>query len=406
MATRSLRSRQRSASDIPLPSEISEEETPLSPESRNRPLLTVRSPISPISDVEEEIRASETKPSRRRVRSRPSPSSSFQAVSHSAEPWENREAAEPLETHEERPPPSFRSLAPDDPRRLAGLSEEDGVTLKDLRREILEARNLVIKADNQVKSLSGELKVITKFLEGERRRRAFSSASAYVLFALLSFGGLYLFFHSKLADLETQTRELEAERQALSLEAKDRLSRDDQTRAAEEAALGIIRTIRAGDLEKALKDYQELNFAHLTPLEAEILRMEVEKQRNILAREHFDRGEELYRAKQYKRAEEEFSAALAVHKDSARVPEALYYLGMIHYHLGKFPDAIEELERAREEAPKATWGDEALYHIASSYEEMKQLARAKEEYQTYLQKYPRGHYASLAKSKLSYLQQQ
>jgi TolA-binding protein len=409
MATRSIRSRQRAA-DATLDEESQAGD---GTEKRFLPERDFVVPVEPAEAVEE------SKPKRRtRANTNAKSSQALQAVSRPETPENDAPEAAPetkrtlittpaegieakrnglLSTPAEGVEVALSAeVAEAEPRR----AEDEGASLKDIKREILEARNLVIKADNQVKSLSGELKTITKFLEGERTRRTISSASAYVLFALISFGGLYLFFNSRLGDLEKKIQEVEAQKQLLESEAKKRLGDEGLTRGAEEAALGVLRGLRGGDRAKALREYQNLDFAHLTPLEAEILRIEVERQRETMAREHFDQGEELYRSKQYKRAEEEFNASLELKKDSSKAPDALYYLGMIHHSLGRYQDAIEELEHARDDAPKASWQAEAQYYIALSYEQFKQLARARVEYQAYLRRYPNGIYAQIARKKL------
>jgi TolA-binding protein len=238
-------------------------------------------------------------------------------------------------------------------------------------------------------------------LEGERRRGALASASAYIIFTILSFGGLYLFFNARLADLETQTKNLQAEKQTLTSEAKERANRAERSKVSEEAALQILRQLQTGEREKALKAYQELDVTYLTPLESEILRAEVERRREALAEEYFTRGKDYYRSKQFKRAEEEFVASMQIQKESSRRPEILYYRGMIHYNLGRFPDAASELEKALAEDPKASWHGEAQYHLASAFEETKQLARAREGYLAYLKEFPKGFYSSLIKIKLA-----
>src|SRR5262249_31795843 len=159
----------------------------------------------------------------------------------------------------------------------------------------------------------------------------------------------------RLDALEGQTRELEAEKRSLASEAQERVEKDDKTKGAEDAASSLLSELRSGDREKAFKDFQTLDFAHLTPFESEILRGEVERYRAQLAREHFEKGTDLYRSKQYKRAEQEFKDALEVQKNSELGPETLYYLGMIHYNLGNLPDAVDELQRARDDSPHATW---------------------------------------------------
>jgi TolA-binding protein len=332
---------------------------------------------------------------------RASSSSNWKTVTRIADLQEAQSEVKPLRAEEpkslvQEEPTRYPTPAPESP-------SEDSLSAREMRKEMLETRNLIIKNDNQIKNLGGELKIITKLLEDERKRRAFSSASAYVLFVILSFGGLFMYFQARLGNLEGQTKELEASKQALDAKLKERSDIEAVTKAAQTDAFDLLRNLKEGKREKALKDFQTIDFEHLTPLESEILRGEVERQREAFAKQHFDRGQDLYRSKQFRKAEEEFSAALEIQKDPKMVPEILFYLGMIHYNLGNYPDAARELERARDESAGKVWQGDVQFYIASCYQEMKQFPRAKEEYLAYLKRWPKGLWAGYTKSKLKNL---
>ena len=67
------------------------------------------------------------------------------------------------------------------------MSEESKpVTLEELKREVIEGRNLVIKTDNLLKTLHAELKQVGKHQEEFERRQWRSSAVAYGIFAALA----------------------------------------------------------------------------------------------------------------------------------------------------------------------------------------------------------------------------
>src|SRR5260370_42081814 len=58
--------------------------------------------------------------------------------------------------------------------------------LSDIRREVIESRNLVIKTDNLLKSLHAELKGLGKRQEDHQKRLWISSAASYLIFATLA----------------------------------------------------------------------------------------------------------------------------------------------------------------------------------------------------------------------------
>jgi tetratricopeptide (TPR) repeat protein len=390
---------EREAIIPPEPEEDPKSENKQAPKRSRIKLRTTTEPVKPIEEPE---------PAKPIGALRSSSSSNWKTVTRPTDLQEvllevkSPRPEEPRPSHQEDPPryiieaPRYPTPAPEPP-------SEDSLSAKEMRKEMLETRNLIIKNDNQIKNLGGELKIITKLLEDERKRRAFSSASAYVLFVILSFGGLFMYFQARLGNLEGQTKELEASKQALDSKLKERGDIEAVTKAAQTAAFDLLRDLKEGKREKALKNFQTIDFEHLTPLESEILRGEVERQREAFAKQHFDRGQDLYRAKQFRKAEEEFSAAIEIQKDPKMVSEILFYLGMIHYNLGNYPDAARELERARDDSAGKVWQGDVQFYIASCYQEMKQFPRAKEEYLAYLKRWPKGLWAGYTKAKLKNL---
>ena len=62
--------------------------------------------------------------------------------------------------------------------------------LRDIKREIIESRGLVIKTNNLTNALSADIKSIAKRQQGYERRLAWNSATAYVVFVVVVFAAL------------------------------------------------------------------------------------------------------------------------------------------------------------------------------------------------------------------------
>src|SRR5712675_2961898 len=70
--------------------------------------------------------------------------------------------------------------------------------LSDLRREVIESRNLVIKTDNLLKNLHAELKHMGRKQELFEKRHMMTSVAAYFLFAALATLGAFSFARSEI----------------------------------------------------------------------------------------------------------------------------------------------------------------------------------------------------------------
>src|SRR5580700_10395357 len=108
--------------------------------------------------------------------------------------------------------------------------------LRDIKREIIESRGLVIKTNNLTNALSADIKSIAKRQQTYERRLSWNSATAYIVFVVVVFAALKFavdarvdaieakYSHmgqenSRLKDEEKLAQEHETERQATELEA-------------------------------------------------------------------------------------------------------------------------------------------------------------------------------------------
>ena len=64
--------------------------------------------------------------------------------------------------------------------------------LREIKREIIESRGLVIKTNNLTNALSADIKSIAKRQQSYERRISWNSATAYVVFVVVVFAALKL----------------------------------------------------------------------------------------------------------------------------------------------------------------------------------------------------------------------
>src|SRR5512138_313608 len=81
--------------------------------------------------------------------------------------------------------------------------------LTEIRKEVIEARNLVIKTDNLLKNLHAEVKAVGKRHEDFQRRQWISSGVAYALFAMLAVGGAVMVTRTSTSTADAERERLE-----------------------------------------------------------------------------------------------------------------------------------------------------------------------------------------------------
>ena len=70
------------------------------------------------------------------------------------------------------------------PGHVGDLDDEE---LREIKREIIESRGLVIKTNNLTNALSADIKSIAKRQQSYERRISWNSATAYVVFVVVVF---------------------------------------------------------------------------------------------------------------------------------------------------------------------------------------------------------------------------
>src|SRR5262245_51363066 len=113
------------------------------------------------------------------------------------------------------------------------MATETDKGLDDIRREVIESRNLVIKTDNLLKNLHAELKIVGKRQEDFAKRQWISSAVTYLGFLALCIAGALVGSNARVGAVVQDRDKLEKQVAELSSQV-DRLKADSQVAAAAE----------------------------------------------------------------------------------------------------------------------------------------------------------------------------
>ncbi len=283
---------------------------------------------------------------------------------------------------------------------MADLDKE----LADIRREVIESRTLVIRADNQLKTLHAEVKTVARKLDGAVARQRFASATAYVLFALLAVGaGLVV----AVVRGSVASHERERLKQELS-EAHAALDQDKAQAAAAAAASrnasDVYKTLAEGSLEdrlKAVPSLSRVDQAHLTPLERRALQERMELARREVGATLLERGRQAVRRGESAAATADLAGFLALDPPEPEALEASFLLGSAYAHTGRPADAIPLLSRVVDKDKRPKVHEEAAALLALAYEQTGQPRRAAEVARAALEGAPASPWAPAYRSRLA-----
>src|SRR6187397_1785443 len=84
--------------------------------------------------------------------------------------------------------------------------------LREIKREIIESRGLVIKTNNLTNALSADIKSIAKRQQVYERRLSWNSATAYVVFVVVVFAALKLAWDARIDQIKAETQKRDEDR--------------------------------------------------------------------------------------------------------------------------------------------------------------------------------------------------
>jgi tetratricopeptide (TPR) repeat protein len=283
---------------------------------------------------------------------------------------------------------------------MADLDKE----LADIRREVIESRTLVIRADNQLKTLHAEVKTVGRRLEAAIAHQRLASASAYVLFALLAVG-------AGLVVAVVRGAVAGHERQALTQQLSEATSALEQSRAqaataaaASRSAGEAYRMLAEGSLDdrlKAVPSLARLDEAHLTPLERRALQERVALTRRDIGATALERGRLASRRGEPGVAVEELARFLALDPPEPEALEASFLLGAAYARSARPKEAIPLLVRVVDRDRRAKSHEEAMALLSLAYEQTGQPERAAEVARAALEAAPGSPWAPAFHSRLA-----
>src|SRR5476649_1990395 len=99
--------------------------------------------------------------------------------------------------------------------------------LREIKREIIESRGLVIKTNNLANALSADIKSIAKRQQSYERRLSWNSATAYIVFVVVVFAALKFAVDARVDAIEAKYQHMGEE--SARLKEEDKLTKDRET---------------------------------------------------------------------------------------------------------------------------------------------------------------------------------
>jgi TolA-binding protein len=277
--------------------------------------------------------------------------------------------------------------------------------LRDIKREIIESRGLVIKTNNLTNALSADIKSIAKRQQGYERRLAWNSATAYVVFVVVVFAALKFAVDARVDAIDATSKHLRDENARMKQDLDDTRAREAERNAAELEAAKFYDLVREAKRVDVIKGWDAMKSKPMTKAEAQFFAEAVEKARVEQSTLLYLQGVDSSRLQRWQEAAAAFEESLRYDDSTAMSPQAKLELANAYRKLHRQKDAIALLAPLSESSVDREVQDDALEQLAWCQTEIEDYNEAKNTWRTLLRKFPDSHYAPEGKLALQTLMQ-
>jgi TolA-binding protein len=263
-------------------------------------------------------------------------------------------------------------------------------SLEEIRREVVEARNMTIKTDNALKSLHAELKVVSGQQAEFQKRTWFSTGAAYLGFLGVCVAGTVVLSGARAASATDQKQRLEAQVGELTAQLDKQKAEAAAVEKAEKAAADVYKMMTTLPGEERLKGVEalaKLDLTRLSPLTQKALQDRATLLRKEVGASVLERGKTAFRRSDWPETIEQLGRFLAMNPTEEDALDASFFLGNAYFQSRKYEDALKPLTRFVEGDKKARTRDFALIMLMQSHDMLgnkdKATEYAKEGWQTY-----------------------
>ncbi len=276
--------------------------------------------------------------------------------------------------------------------------------LREIKREIIESRGLVIKTNNLANALSADIRSIAKRQQTYERRITWSSATSYVVFVVVVFAALKLAMDARIDQLKGEGEQRTKDIAHLKDELNRSQQRETDRQTADERAAKFYELVRQGKRADLVAQWEPLKAQSLTKAEALMFGDAVERAKNELAGQLYQQGMDKVRVQRWQEATSAFEESLKYREDSAIAPSVRLGLADAYRHLNRQKEAIPILGQLAENAVDKEVHDDALYLLAWCQTELQAWNDAKNTWRTLIRRFPESRFVPEAKLQLAQLQ--
>lgn len=260
--------------------------------------------------------------------------------------------------------------------------------LREIKREIVESRALIIKTNNLTNALAADLKSISKRQMGYERRAFWNSASANLLFVVVVIGVVKLAWDARVESVQAETRGVKEKLEKYDADLKGLQQRSDERARAESAAAAYYELIRAERRQEVIEGFETIRKEPISRAELAFFTDAVDKARAELSIKSYQIGLDHMRTGRWHEAAVAFEDAIRQKETAAHTPAARLNLARAYRKLNRQRDAIPILMTLSEASPDREVMDDGTLLLAECLIDIQAWNDAKTTLRSFIRRFP------------------
>lgn len=269
--------------------------------------------------------------------------------------------------------------------------------VRQIKKEIVESRALIIKTNNLVNALAADIKSIARRQAGYERRLNWNSGVAIAVIGLLSFAGLKLYFDAQIGGVRSEMTEAETTVDQLRSELGDEVSRASDRATAAAKAAKYYDLIRARKRLEVVQEYPAVAKEALSPAEAAVFRDFEQQFRQDLSLEAYQKGLALADSRKYGEAIKRFEEAIKLHPNGPHAPAVKHSLALSLRSEKRSAEALVFAQQVADQTTDSALQPDGWWLVALCARDIGDLDTAREALKILIKKWPRSSLSHEAK---------
>ena len=273
--------------------------------------------------------------------------------------------------------------------------------MRDIKREIVESRGLIIRTNNLVNALAADLKSIAKRQLGFERSAFLNSAGANLLFVVVVIGVVKLAWDARIDSVTAETRGMKEKQSKLETDLKEMQRKNDERLRAETAAAAFYELVRAERRQEIIDQFESVRNLPLSRAELAFFSDAADKARSELSIKAYQLGLDHLRTGRWHEAAQAFEDAISKKETASHIPAARLNLARAYRKLNRQRDAIPILVQLSEASPDREILDDATFLLAECLIDIQAWNDAKTTLRSFIRRFPDSPMTNDAKMALA-----